>query len=41
MDKDFLRHSVIECLRNIDPAELDDLLPWSEKLPDECRKPRR
>ena len=26
---------------NIDPAELDDLLPWSEKLPDECRKPRR
>ena len=26
---------------NIDPAALDDLLPWSEKLPDECRKPRR
>lgn len=26
---------------NIDPAKLDDLLPWSEKLPDECRKPRR
>lgn len=26
---------------NIDPAKLDDLLPWSEKLSDECRKPRR
>ena len=26
---------------NIDPAKLDDLLPWSEKLPDQCRKPRR
>lgn len=26
---------------NIDPTKLDDLLPWSEKLPDECRKPRR
>lgn len=26
---------------NIDPAKLDDLLPWSEELPDECRKPRR
>lgn len=26
---------------NIDPAKLDDLLPWSEKIPDECRKPRR
>ncbi len=25
----------------IEPAKLDDLLPWSEKLPDECRKPRR
>ena len=25
---------------NIDPAELDYLIPWSESLPDECRKPR-
>lgn len=26
---------------NIDPAESDDLTPWSETLPDECRKSRR
>jgi hypothetical protein len=26
---------------NIDPAELDYLMPWSENLPDECRKPHR
>lgn len=26
---------------NMEPAKLDDLLPWSETLPDECRKPRR
>ena len=26
---------------NIDPAELNDLMPWSSELPDECRKPRR
>lgn len=26
---------------NIDPASLDDLLPWAKELPDECRKPRR
>lgn len=26
---------------NIDPAGLDGLLPWSEELPDECRKPQR
>lgn len=26
---------------NIDPADLDYLMPWSETLPDECRKPRR
>lgn len=26
---------------NIDPAKLDYLMPWSESLPDECRKPRR
>jgi hypothetical protein len=26
---------------NIDPAELDSLMPWSESLPEECRKPRR
>lgn len=26
---------------NIEPARLDRLLPWSEELPDECRKPRR
>ena len=26
---------------NIDPADLDYLMPWSESLPEECRKPRR
>lgn len=26
---------------NIDPAELDYLMPWSSSLPEECRKPRR
>ena len=26
---------------NIDPAKLDDLMPWSATLPEECRKPRR
>ncbi|MDO4621253.1 MAG: IS66 family transposase [Lachnospiraceae bacterium] len=26
---------------NIDPSSLTDLLPWSEDLPEECRKPRR
>ena len=26
---------------NIDPAKLDHLMPWSEELPEECRKPRR
>ena len=26
---------------NIDSAKLEDLLPWSKELPDECRKPRR
>ena len=26
---------------NIDTAELDYLMPWSESLPEECRKPRR
>jgi len=26
---------------NIDSADLDYLMPWSESLPDECRKPRR
>ncbi|MBB2184615.1 IS66 family transposase [Lachnospiraceae bacterium MD1] len=25
---------------NIDPTDLDYLMPWSESLPDECRKPR-
>ena len=25
---------------NIDPAKLDYLMPWSDSLPDECRKPR-
>ena len=25
----------------IDPARLDDLLPWSNKLPAQCHKPRR
>lgn len=26
---------------NIEPADLDYLMPWSESLPEECRKPRR
>lgn len=26
---------------NINPAKLDYLMPWSESLPEECRKPRR
>lgn len=26
---------------NINSADLDYLMPWAEKLPDECRKPRR
>lgn len=26
---------------NIDPAKLDYLLPWSDKLPAQCHKPRR
>ena len=26
---------------NIDPTKLDYLMPWSESLPEECRKPRR
>lgn len=26
---------------NIDPTKLDYLMPWSDSLPDECRKPRR
>lgn len=26
---------------NIDPAGLDYLMPWSDSLPEECRKPRR
>ena len=26
---------------SINPASLDDLLPWSDKLPTQCHKPRR
>lgn len=26
---------------NINPADLDHLMPWAEELPAECRKPRR
>ena len=26
---------------NIEPAKLDYLMPWSDSLPEECRKPRR
>lgn len=26
---------------NIDPADLDYLMPWSDNLPEECRRPRR
>lgn len=26
---------------NIEPADLDYLMPWSDQLPEECKKPRR
>ena len=26
---------------SIDPAKLDDMLPWSSKLPSQCYKPHR
>lgn len=26
---------------NLDPADLDHLMPWATDLPEECRKPRR
>ena len=26
---------------NLDPADLEHLMPWSPELPEECRKPRR
>ena len=26
---------------NIDPIKLDYLMPWSDSLPDKCRKPLR
>ena len=26
---------------NIDPNQLDDLMPWSDKLPEDCKKIRR
>lgn len=26
---------------NIDPSDLDQLMPWAENLPEECRKPHR
>lgn len=26
---------------NIDPSSLDDLMPWSDKIPEECRRQRR
>lgn len=26
---------------NINPAKLDQLMPWAEELPEECREPRR
>lgn len=43
----YFRHILAELPKRCDvngkinPAELDDLMPWSEELPDECRKPRR
>lgn len=43
----YFRHILTELPKRCDvngkinPAELDDLMPWSEELPDECRKPRR
>ena len=32
---------ICEEKENIDPEKLDYLMPWSDSLPDECRKPRR
>ena len=26
---------------NIDPSSLDNLMPWSDKIPKECRRQRR
>lgn len=43
----YFRHILTELPKRYDvngkinPAELDDLMPWSEELPDECRKSRR
>lgn len=43
----YFRHILTELPKRCDvngkinPAELDDLMPWSEELPDECRKSRR
>lgn len=28
-------------INNLDPADLDHLMPWSPDLPEACRKPRR
>ena len=26
---------------NVDPNKLDDLMPWSDKIPEDCKKIRR
>ena len=38
---EYLKHLLTEILKHMDDTSmtfLDDLLPWSEQLPDECRK---
>ena len=40
-DVKFIKLTFCDVNGKINPAELDDLMPWSEELPDECRKSRR
>ena len=43
----YFRHILMELSKycdekgNIDPAKLDQLMPWADEFPEECRKPRR
>ena len=43
----YFRHILMELPKycdekgNIDPAKLDQLMPWADESPEECRKPHR
>ena len=43
----YFRHILMELSKycdekgNIDPAKLDQLMPWADEFPEECQKPRR